>query len=90
MVQNFLEKSNAKDASGNIILGDIGVHIQQEVRDVNYHEHLRFFQSDQLIASQILCSELIKLVKLLHSLFILSFTYTIQLTSQLGICFHSV
>lgn len=30
-VQNFLEKTNAKDASGNIVFGDIGVHIQQEV-----------------------------------------------------------
>ncbi|KAK6923812.1 Phosphofructokinase domain [Dillenia turbinata] len=30
--QNFLEKTNAKDASGNIVLGDIGVHIQQETK----------------------------------------------------------
>lgn len=30
-MQNFIEGTNAKDASGNIILGDIGVHIQQEV-----------------------------------------------------------
>ncbi|KAK2977308.1 hypothetical protein RJ640_013073 [Escallonia rubra] len=30
--QNFLEKTNAKDASGNIVLGDIGVHIQQEIK----------------------------------------------------------
>ncbi|KVI08670.1 Phosphofructokinase [Cynara cardunculus var. scolymus] len=30
--QNFLEKTNAKDASGNVVLGDIGVHIQQEVK----------------------------------------------------------
>ncbi|XP_043805757.1 ATP-dependent 6-phosphofructokinase 5, chloroplastic isoform X2 [Manihot esculenta] len=29
--QNFLEKTNATDASGNIVFGDIGVHIQQEV-----------------------------------------------------------
>ncbi|XP_042509141.1 ATP-dependent 6-phosphofructokinase 5, chloroplastic-like, partial [Macadamia integrifolia] len=28
--QNFLEKTNATDPSGNIMLGDIGVHIQQE------------------------------------------------------------
>lgn len=32
-MQNFLQKTNATDASGNIILGDIGVHIQQEVGD---------------------------------------------------------
>ncbi|XP_027077584.1 ATP-dependent 6-phosphofructokinase 5, chloroplastic [Coffea eugenioides] len=30
--QNHLEKTNAKDASGNIVLGDIGVHIQQEIK----------------------------------------------------------
>ncbi|KAM7515765.1 hypothetical protein LguiA_005348 [Lonicera macranthoides] len=30
--QNFVEKTNAKDASGNIVLGDIGVHIQQETK----------------------------------------------------------
>lgn len=33
LMQNFLEKTNATDASGNIVLGDIGVHIQQEVWD---------------------------------------------------------
>lgn len=32
-IQNLLEKTNATDASGNIVYGDIGVHIQQEVRD---------------------------------------------------------
>ncbi|CAK7339624.1 unnamed protein product [Dovyalis caffra] len=31
--QNFLERTNATDASGNIVFGDIGVHIQQEVSD---------------------------------------------------------
>lgn len=29
---NLLEKSNATDASGNAVLGDIGVHIQQEIK----------------------------------------------------------
>ncbi|XP_040994995.1 ATP-dependent 6-phosphofructokinase 5, chloroplastic-like isoform X2 [Juglans microcarpa x Juglans regia] len=29
--QDFLQKTNAKDASGNTVLGDIGVHIQQEL-----------------------------------------------------------
>ncbi|CAH2049452.1 unnamed protein product [Thlaspi arvense] len=29
--QEFLPKTNAKDASGNIVFGDIGVHLQQEV-----------------------------------------------------------
>jgi 6-phosphofructokinase 1 len=30
--QSFLENTNAKDASGNKVLGDIGVHIQQETK----------------------------------------------------------
>ncbi|XP_077212915.1 phosphofructokinase 5 isoform X2 [Tasmannia lanceolata] len=30
--QNLLAKTNAMDASGNIVLGDIGVHIQQEIK----------------------------------------------------------
>ncbi|KAF6175600.1 hypothetical protein GIB67_002738 [Kingdonia uniflora] len=30
--QNFLESINSRDASGNIILGDIGVHVQQETK----------------------------------------------------------
>uniref|UniRef100_A0A1J3JZI8 ATP-dependent 6-phosphofructokinase n=1 Tax=Noccaea caerulescens TaxID=107243 RepID=A0A1J3JZI8_NOCCA len=30
--QSFLENTNAKDASGNKLLGDIGVHIQQETK----------------------------------------------------------
>ncbi|KAG6394489.1 hypothetical protein SASPL_145076 [Salvia splendens] len=30
--QDLLQKTNATDASGNIVLGDIGVHIQQEVK----------------------------------------------------------
>ncbi|KAM0949049.1 putative 6-phosphofructokinase [Dioscorea sansibarensis] len=30
--QNLVEKTNATDASGNIVYGDIGVHIQQETK----------------------------------------------------------
>lgn len=30
-MQNLIQKTNAKDASGNVVFGDIGVHIQQEV-----------------------------------------------------------
>ncbi|KAL5981142.1 ATP-dependent 6-phosphofructokinase 5, chloroplastic [Asimina triloba] len=30
--QDLLEKSNATDASGNAVLGDIGVHIQQQIK----------------------------------------------------------
>lgn len=31
LMQNLLKKTNATDASGNVIFGDIGVYIQQEV-----------------------------------------------------------
>ncbi|ERM94446.1 hypothetical protein AMTRI_Chr04g190030 [Amborella trichopoda] len=30
--QDLLQKSNATDASGNIVLGDIGVHLQQQIK----------------------------------------------------------
>ncbi|KAI8536384.1 hypothetical protein RHMOL_Rhmol10G0252900 [Rhododendron molle] len=30
--QDFLHKTNATDASGNIVLGDIGVHLQQQIK----------------------------------------------------------
>uniref|UniRef100_A0A5B7CCD3 ATP-dependent 6-phosphofructokinase n=1 Tax=Davidia involucrata TaxID=16924 RepID=A0A5B7CCD3_DAVIN len=30
--QDLLEKSNLTDASGNVVLGDIGVHIQQQIK----------------------------------------------------------
>ncbi|XP_058096517.1 ATP-dependent 6-phosphofructokinase 5, chloroplastic-like [Magnolia sinica] len=30
--QDLLNKSNATDASGNVVLGDIGVHIQQQIK----------------------------------------------------------
>ncbi|WOK93275.1 ATP-dependent 6-phosphofructokinase 5, chloroplastic-like isoform X3 [Canna indica] len=30
--QEYLTKSNAKDASGNVVLSDIGVHIQQQIK----------------------------------------------------------
>lgn len=30
--QDLLQKSNATDASGNVVLGDIGVHIQQKIK----------------------------------------------------------
>lgn len=30
-MQNYLQKTNATDASGNVVLGDIGVYLQQEV-----------------------------------------------------------
>ncbi|KAI8018041.1 hypothetical protein LOK49_LG04G01625 [Camellia lanceoleosa] len=30
--QNFIQKTNAKDASGNVVFGDFGVHLQQETK----------------------------------------------------------
>jgi len=30
-MQNLLQKTHATDASGNVVFGDIGVYIQQEV-----------------------------------------------------------
>jgi len=30
-MQNLLQKTNATDLSGNVVFGDIGVYIQQEV-----------------------------------------------------------
>lgn len=30
--QNFLEQTNSKDASGNTVFGDIGVHLQKEIK----------------------------------------------------------
>ena len=42
IMQNFLQKSNAKDASGNAVLGDIGVHLQQEVKWWHLHGVLIF------------------------------------------------
>ncbi|RWW01941.1 hypothetical protein BHE74_00016468 [Ensete ventricosum] len=31
VVQEYLKKSNTTDASGNVVLSDIGVHVQQQV-----------------------------------------------------------
>ena len=33
LMQSLIKKTNATDASGNIVLGDVGVLIQQEVGD---------------------------------------------------------
>ena len=58
-MQNFLQKTNATDASGNIVLGDIGVHIQQEVWDCIYFA----FESERY------CHESIKMIMIfIHSL----------------------
>lgn len=36
LMQDFLHKTNATDASGNIVLGDIGVHLQQQVSGCSF------------------------------------------------------
>lgn len=36
LMQDFIQKTNATDASGNIVLGDIGVHLQQQVSDCTF------------------------------------------------------
>ncbi|KAL4579706.1 hypothetical protein LXL04_015865 [Taraxacum kok-saghyz] len=61
--QNFLEKTNAKDASGNTVLGDIGVHIQQEEigdpADVKYIDPTYMIRACRANASDgILCTVL--------------------------------
>lgn len=47
-MQDLLEKTNAMDASGNIVLGDIGVYIQQEVGSILLLFLAFFFFSSQL------------------------------------------
>ncbi|KAK6120000.1 hypothetical protein DH2020_046240 [Rehmannia glutinosa] len=61
---DFLQKTNATDASGNIIFGDIGVHIQQEVEigfpaDVKYIDPTYMIRACRANASDgILCTVL--------------------------------
>ncbi|KAF9678186.1 hypothetical protein SADUNF_Sadunf07G0008900 [Salix dunnii] len=40
--QNFLGRTNATDASGNTVLGDFGVHIQQEFAASDHFSTCRF------------------------------------------------
>ncbi|CAI0474334.1 unnamed protein product [Linum tenue] len=51
--QNLLQKTNAKDASGNIVLGDIGVHIQQETkkyfREIGVHADVKYIDPTYMI-----------------------------------------
>lgn len=67
--QNMVEKTHAKDAGGNIILGDIGVHIQQETKkyfrktgvpaDVKYIDPMYMIRACRANASDaILCTVL--------------------------------
>ncbi|KAF9626138.1 hypothetical protein IFM89_031265 [Coptis chinensis] len=51
--QNLLETSNATDASGNIILGDIGVHIQQKIKShfkgIGVHADVKYIDPTYMI-----------------------------------------
>ncbi|PIA62657.1 hypothetical protein AQUCO_00200579v1 [Aquilegia coerulea] len=51
--QNLLETSNATDASGNIVLGDIGVHIQQKIKThfkgIGVHADVKYIDPTYMI-----------------------------------------
>ncbi|CAI0419910.1 unnamed protein product [Linum tenue] len=51
--QNLLQKTNATDASGNMVLGDIGVHIQQETkkyfREIGVHADVKYIDPTYMI-----------------------------------------
>ncbi|KDP29747.1 hypothetical protein JCGZ_18682 [Jatropha curcas] len=51
--QSFLRKTNATDASGNIVLGDIGVHIQQETKkyfkEIGVHADVKYIDPTYMI-----------------------------------------
>lgn len=43
-IQDLLQKSNLKDASGNVIFADFGVHIQRQVsfKTIHFSIHFQF------------------------------------------------
>ncbi|XP_004489766.1 ATP-dependent 6-phosphofructokinase 5, chloroplastic [Cicer arietinum] len=51
--QNLLQKTNATDASGNIIFGDIGVYIQQETKkyfkEIGIHADVKYIDPTYMI-----------------------------------------
>ncbi|XP_027362836.1 ATP-dependent 6-phosphofructokinase 5, chloroplastic-like [Abrus precatorius] len=51
--QNLLQKTNATDASGNIIFGDIGVYIQQETKkyfkEIGVHADVKYIDPTYMI-----------------------------------------
>ncbi|KAK6154185.1 hypothetical protein DH2020_013824 [Rehmannia glutinosa] len=48
--QDFLQKTNATDASGNIIFGDIGVHIQQEFfKEIGFPADVKYIDPTYMI-----------------------------------------
>ncbi|KAI4314405.1 hypothetical protein L6164_027318 [Bauhinia variegata] len=51
--QNLVQKTNATDASGNIVLGDIGVRLQQETRkyfkEIGIHADVKYIDPTYMI-----------------------------------------
>ncbi|KAK9119290.1 hypothetical protein Scep_017383 [Stephania cephalantha] len=51
--QDLLEKSNARDLSGNVVFGDIGVHIQQKIKkhfkEINVHADVKYIDPTYMI-----------------------------------------
>ncbi|KAH7656326.1 6-phosphofructokinase protein [Dioscorea alata] len=51
--QELLEKLNATDASGNAVLGDIGVHIQQKIKkhfkDIGVHADVKYIDPTYMV-----------------------------------------
>ncbi|BAT74744.1 hypothetical protein VIGAN_01249100 [Vigna angularis var. angularis] len=51
--QNLLQKTNATDASGNVVLGDIGVYIQQEIKkyfkEIGIHADVKYIDPTYMI-----------------------------------------
>ncbi|XP_058083737.1 ATP-dependent 6-phosphofructokinase 5, chloroplastic-like [Magnolia sinica] len=51
--QDLLQKSNALDASGNVVLGDIGVHIQQQIkkyfREIDFPADVKYIDPTYMI-----------------------------------------
>lgn len=51
--QEYLQKSNATDASGNMVLSDIGVHLQQKIkshfREINVHSDVKYIDPTYML-----------------------------------------
>ncbi|PAN47579.1 hypothetical protein PAHAL_9G256100 [Panicum hallii] len=51
--QEYLQKSNATDASGNMVLGDIGVHLQQKIKyhfkDIGVHSDVKYIDPTYML-----------------------------------------
>ncbi|KAI3981443.1 hypothetical protein MKX01_007370 [Papaver californicum] len=54
-IEDLLEKSNARDASGNVILRNIGVHIQQQIRkhfkEIDVHADIKYTDPTYMICA---------------------------------------